>query len=724
MEDEMNENEEGLDLKQMHKDALKQYSAVIEYWDPIYSRSLSDMEFADGSQWTEAQTKSRRKRPTITENKIPQFVDKIVSPIREDGLKIKLMMPDIKGDVPDEQRILKSRIEVYQGKISDIEQQSNALSAYVKSIEHSCTGGIGFIRVTLLPNEYTQIPEIKIVRSSYPYGIYLDSSIEESTGSDAKYGFVSERISKDEYEDRYGKKNLAELDIPSTAQQSWVSKDEVTICEYFKIIETKQTILMMNDGTEVVAVEDINEEQLAQMPIVMTRQETAKKLFHAKMDGSKFLEHTVLDIKCIPIIMVSGREIIVDRKRSLVGIVNAVRDAQLKLNFFASAEVEIVALSPKASFMAPAQAIEPYRKSWNSITTQAIDVLPYDASPINGVPIAPPTRLSMLNNDFTALISAKEAAFNDMKSNTGIYNVGIIDQKMEQSGKAILLREKEQTQNSNIYYFNLCESIKQVAKVIIEMLPLTFDAKTPIQMRTPDGKSQQLSLQENPYTLEASDIIIGIGKNYDTTRTETADQLISLMGLLTPVVQDPTKLMQIASMLTRTLNIVNSDQIADILAGVGPDGKPAQDPAALMADMQQALQLIETLKAKVAEQEKELKDEAAERDMKMDLAILDTKTKLAVKELDIQGQIELAQGNIAERAISHGGPVIPALVPKQSDIDTNVVPEVEATTNALIQDVNEQSDVIQEETPMLQPAIESPMEMPAIEQPPMEMPVQ
>ena len=103
MDDEMNETEKeldseetGLDLKQMHKTALKEYNAAIEYWDPIYSRSLSDNEFADGAQWTDSQTKSRRKRPTITENKIPQFVDKIVSPVREDGLKIKLMMMKVR----------------------------------------------------------------------------------------------------------------------------------------------------------------------------------------------------------------------------------------------------------------------------------------------------------------------------------------------------------------------------------------------------------------------------------------------------------------------------------------------------------------------------------------------------------------------------------------------------------------------------------------------------
>lgn len=727
-EKEVDSEETGLDLKEMHKTALKEYNACTEYWDPIYTRALEDTEFADGAQWTDSQIKSRRKRPTITENKIPQFVDKVVSPVREDGLKIKLTMPDIKGDNnTDDQRILKSRIEVYQGKISDIESQSNALDAYVKGIQLASTGGIGFIRVTLLPNEYTEIPEIKIVRTSYPYGIYLDTAIEECTGNDAKYGFVAEKISKDEYEDRYGKKNLSELASPSTAQQSWVSKDEVTVCEYFKIIERKQTILMMQDGSEVIADDDITEEQFAQMPIVGTRQETTKKLFHAKMDGEKFLEHTVLDVKCIPIIMVSGREIVVDKKRSLVGLVHYLKDAQLKYNFYASAEVEIVALSPKATFMAAAQQIEPYRKIWNSITTQAIDVLPYDGSPINGVAVAPPARLSMLNSDFTALITAKEAAFNDMKSNTGIYNVGVIDQKLEQSGKAILLREKEQQQNSNIYYFNLCESIKQVGKVIIEMLPLTFDAKTPIQMRTPDGKSQQLSLPENPYTLEASDIIIGIGKNYDTTRTETADQLMSLMTLLTPIVE-PAKLMQVASMLTRTLNIVNSDQIADILAGVGPDGQPAQDPAALMADMQNALQLIETLKAKIAEQQKEIDDKAAERELKADMAILDTKTKLALKELDIQGQIEISQGAIQERTISQGGPIIPALVPKQADINTDVMDSVNQTTNEIIAPLGEQSDAAFEESPMLQPAIEPPaVEQPMLEpaiEPPMEMPVQ
>lgn len=724
IDEEVEEIEEnGLNLEEMHKDALKEYTAVTDYWDSIYTRALADKEFGDGDQWTDVQKKSRRKRPTIIENKVPQFIDKIVSPVREDGLKIKLMLPDLKGfNNTDEQRILKSRIEVYQGRISDIEQQSNAIDAYVKGIELSCTGGIGFIRVELLPDEYTGIPDIKIVRSSYPYGIYLDSSIEESTGKDAKYAFVCEKISKDEYADKYGKKSLSELASPSTAQRSWVEKDEVTVAEYFKIIETKQTILILNDGSEIIADDDITEETLAQMPIIGTRPETKKQLFHAKMDGNKFLEHTVLDMKCIPIVLVSGREIIEDKKRSLVGIVNAIRDAQVALNFFASAEIEACALSPKAAFMAPAQCIEPYIKIWSQCTSASTAVLPWDATPINGVAPPAPQRLSMVSQDFLTYISAKEAAFNDMKSNTGIYNIGMADQKIEESGKAILLREKDQSKNSNIYYFNLCESVKHVAKIIVEMLPMTFDPKVPIQMRTPNGKPQKLNLPENPYTLEASDIIIGIGKHYETTRTETADQLLSLMTILSPIVE-PVKLMQVASMLTRSLNIVDSDAIADILVGVGPDGQPQQDSASIMADMQNALKLIETLKAKVAAQEKEINDKVADRELKADMAILDTKTKLALKEMEIQGQIEISQGAIQERTISQGGPIIPALVPNQNDVDTDVMDSVNNTTNQIIAPLDEQSNIAFEEAPQ-QPMQQPIMQQPIQEQPPMEMPAQ
>ena len=691
-----------LNLKEMHATALKEYSLAVEYWDPIYTRSLQDIEFADGDQWPSAQVRSRRKRPTITENKVPQFVDKICSPVREEGLKIKIMPPDTDNITDEEQqKILKQRIDIYQGKISDIEQQSSAIDAYVKGIQFASTGGIGFIRITLLPNEYTNIPEIKIVRSAYPFSIYLDPSIEEVTGSDNKYGFAIEKKSRDDYEDEYGKDAIEDLpSYPSTSLESWINKDEITVAEYFKILTTKETILIMADGTEVLADDSITEEELALSSIVATREQTKKQLFHAKMNGVKFLEHTVLDIPYIPIVLVSGREIIQNHKRSLVGLVHYLRDAQTKYNFYASAEVEIVALSPKATFMAAAQQIEPYRQIWNKITTVNMDVLPYDASPINGVSIPPPQRLSMLNSDFVALISAKAAAFEDMKSNTGIYNVGVSEQKIEESGKAILLRETAQNQNNNIYYFNLTESIKQVAKIVIEMLPMTFDPTVPIQMRSEDGKKQKISVEENPFTLTCDDMIIETGKNYDTRRTETADQMMSLITLLAPIVPDPTKMMEIAALLTKSLNIVDGQRVYDILTGATPNGQPAQDPA-MMQDMQEALKVIQKLQQMIDDMSKKLKDKQADRELEMDKAILDTKTKLAIAELDIQGKIELSQGKILERAVSQGHGVIPELVPNQNDIDTNVAESVNHTTNGIIVPLNDQSNVAFNDQPVV-----------------------
>lgn len=680
-----------LNLKEMHEIALKEFTLAINYWDPIYTEALNAVEFKDGNQWKQAQVKSRKKRPTITENKVLQFVDRIVSPVREEGLKIKIQPPDMSNSDPKDQIVLKSRIDLYQGKISDIEHQSNALDAYVKGIEFSSTGGIGFIRTTLLPDEYTGTPVIKIVRDAYPYGKYLDPNIETSTGADANFGFVTEKMDRKTFQDKYGKTALKELpSTPSLSQQSWISQDTITVCEYFKIISTKQTILIMTDGTEVISSPDITEEMLNTMHIGATRYEIKKQLFHAKMNGVKFLEHTVLPLSYVPLVLVSGREIIINQKRSLVGIVHYIKDAQMKYNFYASAEVEIVALSPKATFIAAAQQIDPYKKIWQSITTQIIDVLPYDASPINGVSVPPPQRLSMLNNDFTALIAAKQAAFEDMKSNTGIYTVGLGEQTIDQSGKAILLREKSQNVNSNIYHFNLCESIKHLAKIIIEQLPMTFNPNEPIHIRSEDGKPQQVNLKENPYTLNCSDMIIETGRNYDTRRTETADQLMSLIGLLTPIVPDPKKLTEIAALLTKSLDIVDAQRISDILTG---NTETQNDPTSVMEDLKKALANIDIMQKHIDEQDKKLADKQADRELEMDKAILDTKTKLAVKELDIQGSIELAQGQIAQRAIAHGGALIPELVPQQSDINTNVGPSVDQTTNQIIQDMDHQSDI-------------------------------
>ncbi len=685
-----------LDLKALHKEALKQYKFCVDYWDPIYLDALNDVQFAGGAQWTEKSKKSRKARPMVTENKTSQFIDKTVSPVREEGLKIKLSPPDM-SDIKDPKQAaqLKARVDLYQGRISDIEHQSRAIDAYVKGIEFACTGGIGFIRVLLLPNEDTGVPEITIQKCSYPFGNYLEP-LDEGYPT---YGFSTGKIDKDKYQEEYGKDSLAQLDASSTAERSWVEKDEVTVAEYFKIIKKKSTILILADGTEVVADETLTPEIMDSMPIRGTRSETKKQLFHGKMNGLEFIEHTVLDISCLPLVMVQGREVIKEHKKTLVGIVHFIRDAQNKYNFYASAEVEVIGLSPKATFMAAAQQIEPFKKIWNTITTSTIDVLPYDASPVNGVQLAPPQRLNMINQDFLALIEAKKAAFDDMKSNSGIYQIGLAEQQIDQSGKAILLREKAQTTNNNLYYFNLQQSVEQVARVIIEMLPMTFDAETPIQIRNEEGKPQKIQLQENPYTLTYKDVIISTGRNYDTRRTETADQLMSLISLLQPIVPEPKKLMEIAAILTKSLDITNADRISDILMGVDQSGQPVQDPAEMQADMQKMLEHAKVMQAHIDDLEKKLADKQADRELEMDKSIVEAKTKLAVEEIKIQGEIETAQGQIAQRAIAHGGKLIPELIPQESDIQMDVGPSVNQNTNQIVAGVEQQSDMAYENEP-------------------------
>ena len=116
--------------------------------------------------------------------------------MRHNRARIKVRPVDSAGDV----NIAKIRT----GLISNIEYLSNAEAIYDYAGEMATSCGYGAWRVlTRYTEENPFLQEVYLERIKNPFLVYMDSSAKSEVYADARYGFVLEKVTREEFEERF-----------------------------------------------------------------------------------------------------------------------------------------------------------------------------------------------------------------------------------------------------------------------------------------------------------------------------------------------------------------------------------------------------------------------------------------------------------------------------------------------------------------------------------------
>ena len=136
--------------------------------------------------------------------------------------------------------------QIFEGVCRHIEYISNAQAAYDRATTFQVQGGIGWIRlVTDYPDDNRSFndQEIYIRGVKDPLTVYLDPDIREPDGSDARYGFVFDDMTREVFEESYPKyKDLASKS-PLDVSGDWLRQDQVRVAEYFRVVEDEDTLI-------------------------------------------------------------------------------------------------------------------------------------------------------------------------------------------------------------------------------------------------------------------------------------------------------------------------------------------------------------------------------------------------------------------------------------------------------------------------------------------------
>jgi hypothetical protein len=539
----------------------RRYTLALSAYSDSREDELDDLRFMAGSpdnqwQWPadvlatrgSVQGQTINARPCLTINKLPQHVRQVTNEQRQNRPTGKVIPADDRADV----RVA----EIFDGMVRHIEYISDADVAYDTACDNQVTYGEGYIRIlTEYAREDSFDQDIKIGRVRNSFSVYMDPTIQDPCGADAEWCFITEDVSKADYErmfpDASPVSSLMSQGVGDQSLSQWLSEDMVRIAEYFYYTHEKATLNLYPDNITAYSGSP-QDKQLKLMfgKPLRSRPVDRKKVKWIKTNGFEVLEERDWAGKYIPVVRVVGNEFEVDGQLYVSGLVRNAKDAQRMYNYWVSQEAEMLALAPKAPFIGYGGQFEGYEMQWKTANTNNwpyLEVNP-DVTDGAGSPLPLPARAAPPLPQ-TGLIQAKLGAADDIKGTTGQYDSSLGAQSNERSGRAILAREKQGDTGTYHYVDNLSRAVRYVTRQLVDMIPKIYDTARVARIVGLDGEvgmvrinpSQPEPVKEirdenglvidkiyNP-SVGIYDVCVTTGPGYMTKRQEALDAMSMLL---------------------------------------------------------------------------------------------------------------------------------------------------------------------------------------------------
>jgi hypothetical protein len=522
---------------------------------------IDDLKFYAGSpdnhwQWPAdvlatrgaVQGQTINARPCLTINKLPQHVRQVTNDQRQNRPSGKVIPADDKADI--------AVAEVFNGMVRHIEYISDADVAYDTACENQVSYGEGYIRIlTEYCDADTFDQDIKIGRIRNSFSVYMDPTIQDPCGSDAKWCFITEDITKEDYERMYPDSapitTLQSLGVGDQNLSQWLNEDTIRIADYYYVDYDRATLNLYPGN--VTAFEGSPEDKLLKDHFgkpVKKRKSDRQKIKYCKINGYEILEEREWAGKYIPVIRIVGNEFEVDGRLYVSGIVRNAKDAQRMYNYWVSQEAEMLALAPKAPFIGYGGQFEGYENQWKTANTTNWPYLEVNPDVTDGSgSILPLPQRAQPPMASSGLLQAKAGASEDIKASTGQYNASLGMTSNERSGKAILARQREGDVGTYHYGDNLARGVRHITRQLVDLIPKIYDTQRVARIIGEDGETDMVKIdpmqaepvkkiinQEgividkiyNP-SVGKYDVVVTTGPGYATKRQEALEAMAQLL---------------------------------------------------------------------------------------------------------------------------------------------------------------------------------------------------
>ena len=619
-------------------------------------QALDSLKFSRlGLQWPDEIKKKREQqdRPMLTINHMPAFIRQVVNDSRQSKPQIVVKPVDGAAD--------KATAKVYSGLIKAIETQSKADIAYDTAVDFAASMGFGYIRVSV---EYdfddSFDKSIRINPVANPFSVYGDPNSTSSDGSDWNRAFVTDLISKAQFEAKY--KGADKVDWTGSGygglNTPWRQDDSVLIAESWLREEVPRNILLLSDQSVVGEDEyKIAADYYDQMGIsvVTSRQSKSQKVTQRIMTGAEILETNEWAGRYIPIVPVYGEEVNVEGERFFLSLIHHAMDSQRMFNYWRTTATELVALSPRVPYIGHEGAFEVDPEKWLTANTEAHAYLEVK----KGIEI--PQRQSLDTGTAAGSMTQALQASDDMKAIIGLYDASLGKRSNETSGVAINARKHEGDVSTFHIHDNRSRSIRQVGNICVDLIPKTYGKRQIIRILGNDGSESHVNIgtppegqpaqppqptpqqqmqgpqDQAPLVHEATgmehvydlgvgkyDVVVDTGPSYTTKREETASQMVEFLKSF------PQAAPYVGDLMVKALDWQNADEIAARLKAM----LPQQAQGGLPPDVQQ---MIDQGKQHIQEQKQQIDQlTQANNIAKIEKGLQDKANAIKLQEKDLQ----------------------------------------------------------------------------------------
>jgi hypothetical protein len=606
--------------------------------------------YTPGKQWDD-ETRAKRtqwKESCLEFNQLKQFVHQVVNDQRQNRPGIRVHPGDGKAS--------KEVAEIYQGLIRGIEYQSKAEAVYDNGYQQAVVGNRGWWRIGTeyeSPTGFNQRIIIKPISDALT--VYGDLDYQEPDGCDRNYVFVTQTVPKKEFERLYPDAEPVSWD---TLDSRWMDSDDVLIADYYRRVCKKRTLVTMSDGA--VGYKDEMPTPPEGVTIVKERETDTYSVEWYTIGGGQILAEHECPGEYIPVICCPGDEFMIDGKRVYQGLIRHARDPQRMLNYGMTQQAAHLALTPKAPWVATVEQIEGYENIWKNANREAYSVLPYKH--VEGV--APPQR-TMGSTPDAGWLNWSQQQIGMIKSTIGMYENSLGQRGNEQSGRAIVAREKQGDMSTFHYVDNLSRAIALTGKIIVQWIPVYYDSERivhtvgidntrkmvainqPSVAPGPDGALQAIKL--NDVTTGDYAVTVEAGPGYATKRAESAETLTQLVQAFPPLMQ------MAGDLVVRAQDIPDADAIADRIKAMLPpqvmqmeqakeEGGKAPDPRLMQAMAQKDAQLQQVGQA-AQQMQQELQQLKSGAQEKLQAAQMDAQIRMRQMEQEAQMAMQKAQAD-------------------------------------------------------------------------------
>jgi hypothetical protein len=487
-------------------------------------------------------------RPCLTINKLPQHVRQVTNDQRQNRPGAKVIPVDDNADI--------EVADIFNGMIRHIEYISDADVAYDTACENQVSYGEGYIRLlTEYCDDNSFDQDIKIGRVRNSFSVYMDPTIQDPTGADSKWCFITEDLQKEEFERMYPDAapitTLQSLGVGDQSISNWLNEDTVRVADYYYIDYDRATLnLYPGNATAFAGTPEDKQLKAFYGKPLKSRESDRPKVRYCKINGYEILEQREWAGRYIPVIRIVGNEFEVDGRLYVSGLVRNAKDAQRMYNYWVSQEAEMLALAPKAPFIGYGGQFEGYEDKWKTANTNNWPYLEVNPDVTDGqgsvMPLPQRAQPPMASS---GLLQAKAGASEDIKSTTGQYNASLGMTSNERSGKAILARQREGDVGTYHYGDNLARGVRHVARQLVDLIPKIYDTQRIARIIGEDGETKMVKINpeqpepvnkivdQNGIVLEKIynpgvgkyDVVATTGPGYATKRQEALEAMAQLL---------------------------------------------------------------------------------------------------------------------------------------------------------------------------------------------------